>query len=96
MSSPTFNIQRLAILSRLTLTDEECTRYEAQIGRILDYMSLLERHDLSQVEPTAHAMPVFDVWRQDETADSFLPEAALSNAPSKSGGQFRMPRVIEE
>jgi aspartyl-tRNA(Asn)/glutamyl-tRNA(Gln) amidotransferase subunit C len=96
MSAPTLDIQKIAHLARLKLTDEEAARYEEQLSRILGYMSVLEHHDLSHVEPTAHAMPVYDIWREDESHSDFTSDQALSNAPRQSNGQFLMPRVVEE
>jgi aspartyl-tRNA(Asn)/glutamyl-tRNA(Gln) amidotransferase subunit C len=96
MSEAHLNIQHTAKLARLHLTDEEAVKFTAQIENILDYMRTLEAHDLSGVEPTAHAMPVYDVWRDDEPRESFTNAEALANAPRKAQGQFLMPRVVEE
>lgn len=95
MSAHSINIQRIATLSRLKLNDEEAARYEAQLSNILDHMDVLARHDLSGVEPSAHAMPVFDVWRQDESRPGFTAEQALSNAPKKTADQFVIGKVVE-
>jgi len=96
MAHHELNIKRIAELSRLQLTAEESAHYEAQLGRILDYMEVLESHDLGSVEPTAHAAPVYDVWRGDEPLECLPNAAALSNAPRQRDGQFLMPRVVEE
>ena len=96
MSQPALDIHKVARLARLELTDEEATRFQSQLGKVLDYMSALERHDLSSVEPTAHAMPIYDVWRDDESQPGFTMPEALANAPRKSADQFLMPRVVEE
>ncbi|OAI55523.1 hypothetical protein AYO49_01195 [Verrucomicrobiaceae bacterium SCGC AG-212-N21] len=96
MSQAHLNIQHTAKLARLHLTKDEEVKFTAQIEKILDYMRTLEAHDLSGVEPTAHAMPVYDVWREDESRESFTNEQALANAPKKLQGQFLMPRVVEE
>jgi aspartyl-tRNA(Asn)/glutamyl-tRNA(Gln) amidotransferase subunit C len=96
MAQAHLDIQHTAKLARLQLTEEEATTFTAQIESILDYMRTLEAHDLGNVEPTAHAMPVYDVWRDDETRESFTNAEALANAPKKSHGQFLMPRVVEE
>lgn len=96
MSQHHIDIHRIATLARLKLTDDEAARYSGQLDHILDYVSALDAHDLSSVDPTAHAMPVFDVVRHDESASSFTSAQALDNAPKKSQGQFQMPRVVEE
>ena len=95
MSTPTIDIHRIATLSRLKLTDAEATHYASQLGKILDYVNVLEKYDLSGVEPSAHARPVFDVWREDEAMPSFSCEEALGNAPRRSGDQFMIGKVVE-
>ena len=96
MAHHEINIHRIAELARLRLTEEEAAQHEAQLARILDYMEVLESHDLGAVEPTAHASPVYDVWRADEPRECLPNTAALSNAPRQKEGQFLMPRVVEE
>ena len=93
--SATIDIKRIATLSRLKLTETEEQQYSAQLAKILDYMQTLEKHDLSGVEPSAHAMPVFDVWREDAVGPSFTQEQALSNAPRKTADQFMIGKVVE-
>ena len=89
------NIQHVAKLARLTLTDAEAKRYEAQMNDILSYIDTLTRYDLDGVEPTAHAMPVYDVLRADESRPGFTQEQALSNAPKRLADQIQIPKVIE-
>lgn len=95
-SQPHLNIEHTARLARLQLTAEEATKYRDQIEKILGYMTTLDAHDLSDAEPTAHAMPVYDIWREDVSRESFTNAEALANAPKKAQGQFLMPRVVEE
>jgi len=96
MAQAHLDIQHTAKLARLQLTAEEAAKFTTQIESVLHYMRTLEAHDLSGVEPTAHAMPVYDVWREDEPGESFNNEQALANAPKTAQGQFLMPRVVEE
>ena len=96
MAQHHIDIHHIAKLARLSLSEAEAATYGAQLDRILDYMAALEKHDLDAAMPTAHAEPVFDVWRNDEPRDGFSNEQALANAPRKSQGQFQMPRVVEE
>ena len=96
MSQPVLDVHKVARLARLDLTEEEAAQYQDQLAKVLDYMTVLESHDLSAVEPTQHAMPVYDVWREDEPAPGFTMPEALANAPRKSADQFLMPRVVEE
>ncbi len=96
MAHHEINIHRIAELARLRLTEAEAAKHEAQLARILDYMEVLESHDLGEVQPTAHAAPVYDVWRADEPRESLSNAEALANAPRQREGQFLMPRVVEE
>lgn len=89
------NIAHIATLARLQLTDDEKTRYAGQLDNILTYIDTLTRYDLGSVEPTAHAMPVFDVLRADEPRPGFTQEEALSNAPKRTADQFQIPKVID-
>lgn len=89
------DINHVAKLARLTLTSEEASRYAAQLDGILSYIDTLTQYDLGAVEPTAHAMPVYDVIRPDECGSSFSQDEALSNAPKRVADQFQIPKVIE-
>ena len=89
------DIQHTAKLARLKLTEQEAVKYEAQLAKVLDYMETLEGHDLSGVELTAHAMPIYDVWREDVSVVGLDRDEALANAPRKSAGQFLISRVVE-
>ncbi len=95
MSSPSIDVQRIATLSRLKLTDDEAALYSTQLTKILDYVNVLEKYDLNGVEPSAHAMPVFDVWREDVATPGFTSEQALANAPRKTLDQFMIGKVVE-
>lgn len=96
MAHPVVNIQHTAKLARLKLTGTEATQFHAQLCKILDYMSALDTHDFSDVEPTAHAMPVYDVWRSDKPRQDFTNAQALANAPKQNSGQFLISRVVDE
>ncbi|MDZ4404155.1 Asp-tRNA(Asn)/Glu-tRNA(Gln) amidotransferase subunit GatC [Prosthecobacter sp.] len=89
------DIHHVAKLARLSLTDDEAKRYESQLDGILTYIDTLTRYNLDGVEPTAHAMPVFDVLRADEARPGFTQEQALSNAPKRTADQFQISKVIE-
>lgn len=96
MAQPHIDIHHVAKLARLKLSENEAATYTAQLDRILDYIAALDAHDLEAAMPTAHAGPVFNVWRDDEPGASFTNEQALANAPKKNQSQFQMPRVVEE
>ena len=65
MSAPELEVNKIAKLARLDLSDEEVEQFQGQIGNILKYIVKLGDLDVSDIEPTAHANPVFDVMRED-------------------------------
>lgn len=89
------DIHHVAKLARLELNDEEASCYKDQLGGILTYIDTLTRYDLDGVEPTAHAMPVYDVLRADEPRPGFTQDQALSNAPKRHADQIQIPKMIE-
>jgi len=93
--STDFNIDHVARLARLALTAEEKEKFAAQLGDVLTYIEQLKQVDVSHVEPTAHAYPVFNVWA-DDVAEPGLPvEAALKNAPAQRNHMIVVPKVVE-
>ena len=89
------DIHHVAKLARLSLTEGEAGRYAAQLDGILTYIDTLTRYNLDGVEPTAHAMPVYDVLRADEARPSFTQDQALANAPKRTADQFQISKVVE-
>ncbi|WP_395751125.1 Asp-tRNA(Asn)/Glu-tRNA(Gln) amidotransferase subunit GatC [Prosthecobacter sp.] len=89
------DINHVAKLARLSLDAEEAARYASQLDGILTYIDTLTRYDLDGVEPTAHAIPVYDVLRSDIPRPGFTQEQALSNAPKRVADQIQIPQVIE-
>jgi aspartyl-tRNA(Asn)/glutamyl-tRNA(Gln) amidotransferase subunit C len=89
------NVKYVAHLARLQLTPEEEQEIGAQLGSILGYIEKLKEVDVSGVEPTAHAFPMVNVTRADETGPSLSNEEALMNAPAKANGLFLVPRIVE-
>jgi len=89
------DIEKVARLARLELTEEEKETFGNQLGQVLTYMEQLNRLDTTGVEPTSHAIPLYNVFREDETKPSFLREEVLSIAPDQEDGNFKVPRIIE-
>lgn len=85
----------VAQLARMNLTAEETELFQKQLGDILKYADKLREVDVSHVEVTAHAIPVFNVFREDEPRDWFTVEEALSNAPRKVNNLFVVTKVVE-
>ena len=90
-----FDVKYVAQLARLSLTPEEEQKFGEQLGQVLGYIEKLREVDVSQVEPTAHAVPLVNVTRPDEVRPSMEHEDALRNAPSQSGGLFLVPKIVE-
>jgi aspartyl-tRNA(Asn)/glutamyl-tRNA(Gln) amidotransferase subunit C len=96
MATPAeLNIDHVARLARLELTHEEKERFEHQLGDVLHHIAQLGKVDVSGVEATAHAFPLFNVW-QDDVARPGLPvDSAIRNAPSKRDNMIVVPKVVE-
>jgi aspartyl-tRNA(Asn)/glutamyl-tRNA(Gln) amidotransferase subunit C len=90
-----FNIQYVANLARVALTPDEEQRLGQQLTNILGYIEKLKEVDVSQVEPTAHAVPLVNVTRPDVVTGSLPHDEAMRNAPAKAGGLFVVPKVVE-
>lgn len=89
-------VRHVAHLSRLRLGDQEIRRLSRELSAILDYMDQLNRLDTAEVEPTAHPLPVRNVFREDRTQESLGPDSALANAPQREGTFFRVPKVLDQ
>ena len=89
------DVAYVAKLARLALSEEETHLFQAQLGEVLAHADKLREVDVSNVETTAHAVPLFSVFREDEPRDWFTAEEALSNAPQKTNNLFRVPKVVE-
>lgn len=95
-AAASMDVSYVAHLARLHLTPDETARFQAQLGQVLGYVNQLRELDVTGVEPTAHAMPVVNVFRADETPGPGLDHAsAMRNAPSERNGLFMVPRIIE-
>ncbi len=95
MAATEFDIKYTAHLARLALTPDEEKKLSAQLGQILGYVEKLKQVDVSNVEPTAHAVPMVNITRADEVRPSLPHEDALRNAPRQAGGLFVVPKVVE-
>jgi aspartyl-tRNA(Asn)/glutamyl-tRNA(Gln) amidotransferase subunit C len=89
------DVEHVARLARLALTDEERERFREQLGVILEHAERVTEVAAADVEPTAQPVPQTNVFRHDEPWESLRPEEALSNAPEVEDGRFKVPRIIE-
>ena len=88
-------VEHVARLARLELTEDEKERMTAQLDAILGYVDKLNALDTSQVEPTTTVIPMVSVMRRDVVRPSLDREEALANAPDRADAFFRVPRIIE-
>ena len=89
------DVRRIGKLARLKLSGEEIDYFAIQLNLIIDYIGQLKEVDTSSVEPTSHALPLQNVFREDIVKPSLKKEAVLKNAPAEEGGLFKVPRIIE-
>src|SRR5947207_15116212 len=82
-------------LARLNLSDEETQLFQKQLADVLKYAEKLSAVDVSHVEAAAHAVPMFNVLREDEPRDWFSAEEALANAPLRANQLFIVTKVVE-
>lgn len=94
-SAPDMNIEYVANLARLALTEAEKTKFTQQLGDILHYVEKLKQVDVTGVEPMAHASPVFNIWAEDVAAAGLTVEQALQNAPAQRDNLIALPKVME-
>ena len=90
------DVEHVARLSRLALSEADVERMREQLSGILEYIDKLRALDTAGVEPTSHAVPLLNVMREDEPRPCLTQEEALANAPDRSDASFRVPRIIED
>jgi aspartyl-tRNA(Asn)/glutamyl-tRNA(Gln) amidotransferase subunit C len=90
------DVEHVARLARLALTDEELDRYQRQLSQILEEAEKVAGLPTQGVPPMSHAVPRLNVWRSDEVGPCLTQEEALSTAPEVEQGRFKVPRIIEE
>ena len=91
----TIDVSYLARLARIEITPEEAAIFGPQIGRILDHVEQMNKLDISGIEPTAHAITVFDVIREDAVTESLPKKTILENATHNANGLFVVPKVLD-
>ncbi len=96
MQLTTAEVQHVAELAKLSLSEAEVAQYTEQLSTILDYADSLREVDTSSVPPTPYVLPVSNVMRADEPQPSLPVEEALANAPDSERGFFRVRAVFEE
>jgi aspartyl-tRNA(Asn)/glutamyl-tRNA(Gln) amidotransferase subunit C len=89
------DVAYVARLARINLTEAEAELFQKQLDDVLKYVEKLRQADVRHVEAAAHALPIFNVFREDAPHDWFTAEQALSNAPRQANGLFVVPKVVE-
>jgi len=89
------DVDHVARLARLALTDEERERYREQLGLILEHAARVQEVAAEDVPPTSHPVPRSNVFRPDEHRPGLTHEEAMANAPEAEDGRFKVPRIVE-
>ncbi len=87
-------IEHVANLARLSLTEDEKQRFAGQLSSILNYANTLNELATGDVEPLTHILPVYNVLRADEPRPSMPKGEILSNAPLAEEGQYKVPKIM--
>ncbi len=88
-------VQHIAELAKLDLSEDETERYASDLSAILDYAQQLQDVDTDHIPPTASVLPLRNVMRPDEARPGLEPEDALANAPESDKGYFKVHAVLE-
>jgi len=88
-------VEHIAELARLSLSEEEKARYQEQLSAILEYFERLQALDTSAIPPTATVLPLRNVMRADEPRDSMSREDVLANAPQAKDGCFCVQAILD-
>lgn len=88
------DVDHVALLGRLELTDQEKEMYTRQLNDILGHFQFLERLDTDNVQPTAHVLPLKNVFREDWVGQHISREDALANCPDRDENFFKVPRIV--
>ncbi len=86
----------VAKLACIDLSAEEKALFQGQLEQVLHYVEQLDELDVGGVEPTAHAIPVYNVLRKDELGQSLDHDSVMANAPASTDGQIRVPKIIDQ
>lgn len=89
------DVEYIAALARIHLKEEETEKLTTNLEAILGYVEKLKSLDVTGVEPTSHALPLHNVFREDEVRPSLSQTDALKIAPQQHDGAFKVPQVIE-
>ncbi len=89
-------VEKVAKLARLELSEAEVQEFTGQLSAILDYVAKMNELDTTNVEPLAHCLPISNVFREDVVKESLGTDKTLANAPQRDGSFFKVPKILEE
>lgn len=89
-------VAHVAHLARLKMSDAQLTQFAEQLSAVLDYVSQLNEVDTTDVPPTAHPLPIANVFRDDIPHTPWDTEKALKSAPGRQSDMFRVPKVLDQ
>ncbi|GBG11649.1 aspartyl/glutamyl-tRNA(Asn/Gln) amidotransferase subunit C [Paenibacillus sp. MY03] len=95
MSITLKDVEHVANLARLELSDAEKAQFTDQLNAILKYAEKLNELNTDEIEPTSHVLPITNVMRDDVRKESLPIEKVLLNAPDEEDGQIKVPAVLE-
>jgi aspartyl-tRNA(Asn)/glutamyl-tRNA(Gln) amidotransferase subunit C len=95
MSISVKDVEHVANLARLALTEAEKEQFAGQLSAILKYAEKLNELNTDGIEPTSHVLPLYNVMRKDEVKPSLPHAKVMANAPEEEDGQFKVPSVLE-
>ncbi len=87
-------VEHIAWLARIELTEEEKKLFTEQFNTILDYFEIIRELDTEDVPPTSHVVDLTNAFREDEVRPSLVAREALKNAPKKERGFIKAPKII--
>lgn len=88
-------IEHVAKLARLNLSEEDKEKFTQEMGAIIGFVDKLNELDTTGIEPTAHILPIHNVFREDQVRPSFDRDKLLQNAPQKKDECILVPKVVE-
>ncbi len=94
MSITKKDVEHVAMLARLFISEQEKELFTKQLGNILDHAGKISQLDTKKVKPTSHVLPIRNVLRKDEAKGSLSQKEALSNAPKEEDGFFVIPKIV--
>lgn len=95
-ASSAIDIDRIAALARIEISDAEKEKFAGDFRTILEFFDKIKSVDVSALEPCAHAFPVYNILREDVPAETLPVEALLRNAPAARDDQIVVPRVVDD